>query len=188
VSLKKGTEQVNATEVTVESQTKIVAKFDLTEKPLGKYDVVVENNDGGKGKLVEGFTLALTNPTITDFGIIARSEQTTIDDPKVAMNEGSIRLAISGSDFLNGTTVHLERNGKAIEGKVVSFDSSSYFLAEFDLTGVQPFTWDLIVRNPDGQIAKASEPLVILPIILLLLERFIRVLLAFQWVHGATIL
>jgi hypothetical protein len=84
--------------------------------------------------------------------------------------------------------VHLERNGKAIEGKVVSFDSSSYFLAEFDLTGVQPFTWDLIVRNPDGQIAKASEPLVILPIILLLLERFIRVLLAFQWVHGATIL
>jgi photosystem II stability/assembly factor-like uncharacterized protein len=56
-SLENGSTVINATDVVVKSSSLMTCKFNLQNKPLGKYDVIVENPDGQKGTLAGGFTV-----------------------------------------------------------------------------------------------------------------------------------
>jgi dipeptidyl aminopeptidase/acylaminoacyl peptidase len=147
VSLKKGTEQINATEVTVESQTKIVAKFDLTEKPLGKYDVVVENNDGGKATLTEAFNLRQSSPSIS-----------SIDPTQIiAAVTKVVTLKIFGGNFFAGARARLERNSVQVEGTNVQVVSEFEIRATFDLTEKPLGKYDVVVDNNDGGKVTLTE-------------------------------
>jgi hypothetical protein len=51
----EGQEDIEATNVSVESPTRISATFDIAGVQVGRWDVVVRNPDGQEGVLEEGF-------------------------------------------------------------------------------------------------------------------------------------
>jgi hypothetical protein len=125
--LERNGVQVEGTNVQVVSEFEIRATFDLTEKPLGKYDVVVENNDGGKATLTEAFNLRQSGPSIVFIS------------PPDAENFGIVELQISGSEFLPNAQVRLRREGETdIPASQVQFVSQTELKATFDLTAKKP--------------------------------------------------
>jgi photosystem II stability/assembly factor-like uncharacterized protein len=57
VRLEQGSTVINATGVTVVSDTKITCTLKPSAAPLGKYDVIVKNYDGQEGRLAGGFSV-----------------------------------------------------------------------------------------------------------------------------------
>jgi hypothetical protein len=62
VRLERNGQGINGTDVVVQSPTEIKVKFDVTDKPEGRWDVVVRNPDGQEAKLQGGFSLLDATP------------------------------------------------------------------------------------------------------------------------------
>lgn len=73
------------------------------------------------------------------------------------INSGKSLITIDGAGFKSGLRVYLTRTGQAnIEATEVNYLSDTKVFAEFDLTGLAPGDWELIVVNPDGEIEGAK--------------------------------
>ncbi|MBP1927943.1 PKD repeat protein [Methanolinea mesophila] len=121
---------------------KILCFFDLTGKPVGVWNVVVDNPDGQNGTLAGAFTIYYPQaPMVT--GIT----------PATGVNDGPIVIPdISGTGFENNLTVNLTMSGQPdIPGTNVIRVSGTQVNATFDLTGVATGAWDVVVTNNDGQ-------------------------------------
>ncbi len=86
---KAGKMDVDATDVSVVSSTKITCKFDLADRAVGKWDVVVTNPDGRTAKLTESFT-------VCDAPIITITQP--VSGPSCCRNCPVVRLAGTASD------------------------------------------------------------------------------------------
>ncbi|MBU1671939.1 MAG: hypothetical protein KKF41_14190 [Actinobacteria bacterium] len=74
--------------------------------------------------------------------------------PSTAPNNGSVSMNIAGQGFDEGAQVVLERSGQGdIEatGEAVAYTQG--LVCYVDLTGAALGTWDVTVRNPDGESA-----------------------------------
>lgn len=79
--------------------------------------------------------------------------------PGVGPNVGVIHISnLSGTGFRNGVSVKLTR---AFQNDVLASNiclvSSSQITCDFDLTGITPGLWTVVVTNPDGQIGKLNN-------------------------------
>jgi hypothetical protein len=63
---KAGEEDINAASVNFISEQKIICNFDLQNKALGKWDVVVTNKKFRAAKLKEGFEIINPAPQVTE--------------------------------------------------------------------------------------------------------------------------
>jgi hypothetical protein len=96
---KSGQTDITATNVTVESPTKITCNIDLNGKTGGKWNVVVTNPDAQSATLLEGFEIK------------AVEYQVEVDKPAVISHSGTkgeIKLEISENTFEKGVTIAVD--------------------------------------------------------------------------------
>jgi len=127
--------------------TQILCTFDLTDRPAGRWNVVVRNDDGQVGALTNGFEVENPPPILTGVS------------PTTAPNGGDIVSAeVSGANFMAGATVRLTRSGEedVFASDVVTV-SSSGIVCSLLLVSRQAGTWDVVVANRDGQTSRLPD-------------------------------
>ena len=144
VLTKTGQPDITTINGPIVNPDKILCFFDLTGKAVGAWNVVVTNPDGQYDVLPAGFTIFYPEaPTVT--GIT----------PATGENSGTVGITdLAGTGFQPGASVKLTRSGQLdIPGTLVDVTSSSKITCEFDLSGAQTGTWNVVVANNDGQSA-----------------------------------
>ncbi|HYH03970.1 MAG TPA: OmpA family protein [Bacillota bacterium] len=146
----QGQPDILATEVTVaKTKDQISCSFDLRNKAVGKWDLVVSNksifansnntNNRKTATLVAGFTIAHPAPSLTSV------------TPVHGLNNAKIAITISGVNFQDAAVIKLDRTGQNDIPALNVTLSASEIICDFDLTGVSPGKYNLTVTNPDGQ-------------------------------------
>ncbi|MDP3396419.1 MAG: IPT/TIG domain-containing protein [Methanoregula sp.] len=140
---KTGENNITATDVTVESATKISCTFDLSGKTTGAWNIIVINPDGQQASLINGFT-------ITDS---SHSPAVTSITPSTGQNTTSVIITnLAGTRFLSGATVNLTKSGEPdIVATGVTVVSATKITCTFDLTGKAAGPWNIVVTNTDNQ-------------------------------------
>ena len=71
---------------------------------------------------------------------------------------------LSGSNFISGARVNLTRSGYTnLTATNVLIPSSSQITGSFNLSGIVPGTWNVVVMNPDGKIGALNNGFTVLP-------------------------
>jgi len=137
-----GEDSIEAIDLTVESAAKITCDFSLWEVAGGNWDVVVENPDQKRDTLVAGFTVIPLAPL----------EVTSIL-PNFAVAYQDVEVTdLAGSEFEPAAIVWLKMAGEdSIEATGIIVESPTTIRCSFNLTGVEPGHWDVVVRNPEGR-------------------------------------
>jgi phospholipase C len=130
---------IAATNVTVVSATTITATTGTTN-PAGPANVVVTNPGGQSGMLANGFTFMGPAPTVTYIA------------PVGGTVNGGTSINLHGTNFLTGATV-------TIGGAAVTVTSVGSTLIQGTTTGHIAGGADVVVTNPDTQVAKLSSTL-----------------------------
>jgi hypothetical protein len=136
VEFKKGTAitTVGAGQITLGDGT---ASFTLnlgTWSP-GTYDVTVRNADGGTGTLPGAFLLETVAPLPVSVS------------PSSAFEGETVRVRVSGSQFLASTSFVLRRGSATIPGAWAG-SGAGWIDADFDLDGAAIGLHDLVATNP----------------------------------------
>jgi len=134
--------------------THISCTFDITAALVGFWNVVVTNPNGGTATLPGGFEV-IPGPPPEPFFM----------NPSAADNCATLAAAqVFGFDFytVGNTGVRLTMAGQDdVVGMDVVVDNPNQITVDFDLTGVAPGTWGLVVTNPDGQEGTLADAITI---------------------------
>ncbi len=140
-----GQADIVATDVRVQSDTTMVADFEVTMAAPGFWDLEVTHPGGSNsGALANALEIsACPPPQVTDFS------------PFPAENcNWLVGATITGDWFTPGMTAVLSMSGEAdIPGTSVDAASSTTIAVNFNLTGAPRGLWDLTVTRPDQQAA-----------------------------------
>ena len=107
----------------------------------GIYDVSVENPDGEIGTLFDAFLVKDSLDPPDD------SLKVTGIDPSSGYNDVPTSVKVSGESFKAGAEVFI--NGFVCEVTAISDDTIDAFIP----AGITPGIYDVLVKNPDGEIA-----------------------------------
>lgn len=134
-----GQTPIAATNVTRASGSKITCSLNLMDATPGAWDVVVTNLDGGVGGKAAAFTVANAPLTVTTV------------TPNTGVKNTSVTISgLTGTGFLPGATVELQRSGEtSITATSVVRVSATEITCAVDLTDALPGVWDVVVTNPD---------------------------------------
>lgn len=144
--VRTGFPDIIANPVTVVSPNQINATVDITGQAWGAWDVMVANTDGQSYTKPGAFTI--TNPVPQVYSI----------DPPTGENTGQVdNVVITGAYFLEGAVINLTHSGEtSIPGTGVSFVNATTLTCSFDLTGAKAGAWNVLVEDPDGQVAELN--------------------------------
>ncbi len=121
----------------------------LQDAPLGLYDVIAINPDGGTNVQTGVFT-------------VNRAPRLTNATPLLGQDNDAARvLALSGLSFQADLTCNIERTGQPPLGAILTGLTANAVTATFDLRGAASGAWTLRVTNPDGGTAVLGVPFVI---------------------------
>jgi len=135
---KTGQTDIDATNLSVESSTKITCDFDLTNAAAGLWNVAVTTS-AGTGTGTDLFKVN-ASPTVTAITPAAKTTGTKVFITNLA-----------GTGFLAGATVKLIKAGQTdIDATNLTVLSATKITCDFDLTGVAAGTWNVKVTNTDG--------------------------------------
>jgi photosystem II stability/assembly factor-like uncharacterized protein len=110
---------------------------------------------GGKG--LDGSPLMLKS--LGELSITSINPDQAIQHT-IAMNVTDL----SGSGFMPGATVKLERGESVIEGYSVQVVSDTKITCLVGFLGVEPGAYDVVVTNPDGQEVRLEEGFTVTPV------------------------
>jgi outer membrane protein OmpA-like peptidoglycan-associated protein len=130
---------VVAKNVTILSPQKINCTFDLKDKSLGKWDLVVTNKKIRSAKLVAGFTVGLPSPTVKAV------------TPDQSDNNGIVALTIKGSAFRTGAFVVLSSRQMDIGATKVKVASEAQINCVVNVNQADPGVYNVKVINDDGK-------------------------------------
>jgi hypothetical protein len=151
---KDGEQSIQANNETVVNAGKITCEIDLSAASLGLWDVVVQNVDLQRDTLFEAFSVIPLHPI----------QITSIDPDNAGAYENVHIDEISGQGLAIGAAVRLEMTGEnSIEAANVSVYSDVSMSCDFILTAAEPGSWDVVVENPDGQIATLTGGFTVRP-------------------------
>ncbi|MFA6034864.1 MAG: hypothetical protein WC889_18335, partial [Myxococcota bacterium] len=138
--VKAGEQDIVGTDIRVRNSSRVTCWFDIAGKALGKWDVVITNNDTQSATLTNGFTVLEAAPTVSSI------------TPNSAPNNGAVAITnLLGSNFQDGATVSLEdAHGAVIAATDVVRLGPGTITCNFDLTGATTGSWSVRVANPDG--------------------------------------
>jgi PKD repeat protein len=147
---RSGYTDIGGSVVTVLTETQIACTLDLTGHAAGLWDVVVTNPDGKTATLPAAFEIQPPIPSVTAITPASGVNTTTVSITNLA-----------GSGFWPGSTtvVILNRTGypdTIAAGDIMVIDST-HITCTFDLTGQQAGPWNVVVTNPDGQVAMLTN-------------------------------
>ncbi|MDD1707932.1 MAG: PKD domain-containing protein, partial [Methanoregulaceae archaeon] len=144
---KAGQADINGTNVMVYPPTEITCEFNLAGAAEGLWDVMVVNDDGQSGVLPGGFQVRFPVPKISNI------------TPAIGLNNGPVSITnLSGEYFRSPATVKLTRLGETdIPATGVAVVNAETITCSFALGGADTGPWNLVVTNPDGQYAIATD-------------------------------
>ncbi len=140
-----GEADIVGSNVDVQSDTSIVADFDVTMAAPGAWDLEVTHPGGSNsGSLANALTLtACPPPVVTEFSPLSADNCNWL-----------VGATITGEWFTPGMTAVLSMAGEAdVPGVNVDVQSLTAIGVNFNLTGAPPGLWDLTVTRPDQQAA-----------------------------------
>ncbi len=115
---KSGRPDIITSGVIVTDPSLIVCDFDLSGKPVGKWNVIVTNVEGKSGTLEEGFTIENPAPVLGRMSPSSGPAQTTLRNVLIEgenFRDTSIRVELSrGSDTIFGTNVRWESDTRVL--------------------------------------------------------------------------
>ena len=118
----------------------------LLDAPLGTFDILVTNPDGGQETLAAALT-------------ITRGPRLASATPLLGHDNDAARaLAVSGSYVHEDATGTLLKDGSADIPGIVSGLGAGAFTATFDLRGAASGSWVLSLTNPDGGTITLATP------------------------------
>ncbi|MBN2561816.1 MAG: peptidylprolyl isomerase [Phycisphaerae bacterium] len=142
VQLERDGATIDATSVTVESDTTIRLTLNLTGAELGAYDVVVTNPDGKTGRLSDGFEVV----EVAEDAPVVASVSPNVSEMDTMVSD----VEIDGENFEKGATVQLERDGTTIGATSVTVESDTTIRLALNLAGAEAGDYDVVVTNPGG--------------------------------------
>lgn len=156
VNLLKGQIEIPGTNRTIVSATEINATFDVTDPvkaPVGLWDVMVTNMDGGSGQLTGGFEIIdVQSPSPSPQPVV-----TSVTPPR-APNTGNQTLTITGENFHTDATVELVSQQGTVRTEIASTPVSigeRKIEVTFDLRS-HSGTWDVVVTNQGARQSGAK--------------------------------
>jgi outer membrane protein OmpA-like peptidoglycan-associated protein len=139
VKLSRANEaDIPAAAVKVISDQKISCSFDLKDKAVGKWDVVVTNKKFRSGKLSGGFVIGRPVPVVNAV------------TPEQGANNGPASLVIKGAAFRAGASVVLTNRQMDIGASRVRVLSDNQITCEVNLNQADPGVYNVKVVNDDG--------------------------------------
>jgi len=141
---KEGQPDIVATDLVFVSSEKLICSFDLRDKALGQWDLIVSNTGVFTKRekvniTYNAFTIEPTAPVITSV------------EPKQAYNNSIVSLVIKGTNFQNGAQVALVSGNTVIHPMNTIVVSAEEIQTQITLNGVAPGDYDVQVTNPDGR-------------------------------------
>jgi outer membrane protein OmpA-like peptidoglycan-associated protein len=136
---KSGEEDITATNVKVISEQKISCSFNIKEKLIGKWDVVVTNKKFRSTTLSDGFEIGYPAPLVSEV------------TPKQSFNNDITVLVIKGSAFRAGASVLLTNKQMDIGASKVQVVSATQVNCEVNLKQADPGVYHVKVSNDDGK-------------------------------------
>ncbi|MFC1800003.1 FlgD immunoglobulin-like domain containing protein [Candidatus Eisenbacteria bacterium] len=139
---RAGEDDIVASDVVVESSTRITCDLDLFGAIPGDWDVVVMNQDSQSVTVPSGFEV-LPVPTPDIVSIV----------PSTGIAYESVHItSLSGGGFSSSPSVCLEKAGEeSVRALNVVVESPSQITCDFSLGSIAAGTWDVVVTNRDGQ-------------------------------------
>jgi len=149
---KAGEDDIVATNVVVESLTRITCDFSLAV--YGYWDVVVMNIDGKSDTLSSGFYVV----PLPDLEIISI-------EPAMGMAYESVHITdLLGSGFYSGAAVWLQKAGEdSLPAENIVVDSGTRITCDLSLAGADSGYWDVVVWNPDEKMDTLETAFLVLP-------------------------
>ncbi len=123
------------------SPDQLVATFDLSTTPVGKYKIEVTNPDNKTSNALDFEVVEGGTPTITKLS------------PELLITGQSLRLVLEGTNFIDGAKVVFNNNDLT-----TFFESATKLNAA--LTAPAPGEYDVKVVNPDGKESPALKVVV----------------------------
>lgn len=152
---RNGEPDIYASEVKVESEEKIICKFDLKGKTSGKWDLIVANTDRltkrqKKDSVSQGFNIEYPAPKITSIS------------PNGGLNSSVIQIdTLSGAGFRAGIAVMLSNDRMEIGASQVELISNNKLRCRFNLANAEIGTYNVKVVNEDGKTGILPKAFVI---------------------------
>ncbi len=144
---RAGYPDIDATSITVVSDTRITCRFPLAGAMYGAWNVVVTNADSQQGAMGGGFTINWPAPTLTSFS------------PVSSPADAVVAMSLTGTNFKSGATVRLVQSGQTdIIATGVTVVNATQITCQVDLTDAAYGDWDMVVANVDGQLATGATP------------------------------
>lgn len=140
---KSGFLDITAANVIYISSTHIICSIDLNKAYVGNWDLILTNPDGQKTSAI--FKVLNSPPKISSIS------------PEYGVNYGSVDIEITGSNFLSGASVWIEKEGETNINCSNMALSSNKIDCKLELTSAAAGKWDLYLKNPDGQYAYIKE-------------------------------
>ena len=146
---------ISATNVNVLSLTHVSCVFALpSDATVGTWDVLVANPDGQSSRYSNSFTVrANPNPTATATTTSASSTggiSISSIDPMMAFSGDYKPVTVYGSNFKDGITCKLTRNGQDIPASTISRASESQMQCFISIPTGSYGSWDFVLTNTDG--------------------------------------
>jgi len=141
---KEGEPDIEAIDLVYVSKQKITCSFDLRDKAVGQWDLIVSNTGVyTKREKVNisynAFTIEPTAPIITSV------------EPQQAFNNSTVTLLIKGGNFQIGAQVTLVSDNTVLHPINTMVVSAEEIQAKIALNGTTPGDYDIQVANPDGR-------------------------------------
>jgi outer membrane protein OmpA-like peptidoglycan-associated protein len=145
----QGQENIDASDVQVISPNKIECSFDLKDRQVGKWDLIIHNKLIKSATLKEGFMITAPAPRVK---MIA---------PERAYNSTTVKVEINGSSFKPGAEVMLINKQMNIGAANVTVVSDSLITCELNLNGAALGVYDVKVFNGDGAFGTLANGFIV---------------------------
>ncbi len=142
-----GGSQIVGTDVSLDDG-RLTATFDLTDAPVGDYDLVVTNPDTSSATAPRALSVMEAQPPLI-----------TRMNPALGGNTGTVTVAITGEHLNPFAEVKLSRSGwQDILAQTISgFGDGTELTVRFDLQGAAPGEWDVVATNPNEDSGGATD-------------------------------
>ena len=141
-----GEADIIADNVNVLSKTQITCSFDLKNKPVGAWDVMIIN----KHKFL---FFKIDKPTILPDGFTIKYPEPTVSgiNPKQSLNNSQCNVTITGTSFHSGAAVMLTNGQMDIGATNIQTILNSSLSRNFNLTGVTAGVYNVKIVNMDSR-------------------------------------
>ncbi len=143
--VKEDQEDIIASNVKVLSGEKIACNFDLRDKAVGRWDLVVSNKFVKSDTIPQGFLIGYPTPLVNTVS------------PQKSDNNSTVLIEIDGKYFRKEAMIILSSRKMDIGASRVKVESETKISCQLNLKKAEPGVYDVKVINDDGKVGILTD-------------------------------